>query len=48
MASTNPSSIQEMAFAPRGLITIQVGCYLATVYPKVEFSMLIYEHAHAF
>jgi len=41
--SSSPS-----AFIPRDLVMIQVGCYSAAVYPKVEPSMPVYERDHAF
>jgi hypothetical protein len=37
-----------MAFVPCNLVTIQVGCLSANVYPKVEPNMPTFEHAHAF
>jgi hypothetical protein len=37
-----------MLFVPKDLVTIQVGCLLACVYPKIEPSMPVFEHAHAF
>ena len=43
-----PSAFGEMAFVPRDLVMIQVGRHLASVYPKVESSMPVYKHAHAF
>jgi len=47
-ASAASSSFGKMAFVPRDLLTIQVGQYSAAVYPKVESSMPVYKHAHAF
>ena len=47
-ATPAPSAFGEMAFVPRDLVTIQVGRYSATVYPKVESSMPVYKRAHAF
>ena len=45
---TNTVPVTQMSFVPRDLVTIQVGRYLATIYPKVEPSMPIYEWAHVF
>ena len=47
-APTALFSFHEMAFVPHELVTIHVGRYLATVYPKVEPSMPVYEGAHTF
>jgi hypothetical protein len=48
--TSNPiaASANKMAFVPRDLVTIQVGCTYASVYPKVEPTMPIHERAHAF
>jgi hypothetical protein len=45
---TSPNLSLEMAFAPRDLVTIQVGRLSANVYPKVEPIMPTFERAHAF
>jgi hypothetical protein len=48
---TPPSQVASahgMAFVPRELVTIQVGWMSASVYPKVEPTMPIYELAHAY
>ena len=37
-----------MSFVPRDLVTIQVGCYSANVYPKIDLSMPIFKRAHTF
>ncbi len=37
-----------MRFVPRELVTIQVSCLSASVYPKIDSNMPIFEHAHAF
>ena len=42
------ASANEMTFVPRDLVSIQVGCLYASVYPKVKPTMPIHEHAHAF
>jgi hypothetical protein len=48
--TSNPiaASANKMAFVPRDLVTIQVGCTYASVYPNVEPTMPIHERAHAF
>jgi hypothetical protein len=48
MAASTTPSLYEKAFVPQDLVTIQVGQYLATVYPNVEPSMPVYECIHAF
>jgi hypothetical protein len=48
MASTLAQQGHEMTFVPRELITIQVGCLSASVYPKIDSNMPIFECAHAF
>jgi hypothetical protein len=48
---TSPSSSAKMHkqwFVPKDCVTIQVGRLSASVYPKVESSMPVFEHAHAF
>jgi hypothetical protein len=48
---TPPSSsakMHKMSFVPKDCVTIQVRCLLASVYPKVEPSMPVFECAHAF
>ena len=42
---TVPPVFSEMSFIPRKLVTVQVGRYLATVYPKAKPSMPVYEQA---
>jgi hypothetical protein len=37
-----------MPFVPHILVTVQPGCLLASVYPKIEPSMPVFERAHAF
>ena len=37
-----------MSFVPRNLVLIQVGCYSANVYPKINATMPIFERAHTF
>jgi hypothetical protein len=48
MASAPAQQVREMTFVPRELITIQVGHLSASVYPKIDSNMPIFEHAHAF
>jgi hypothetical protein len=45
---TSPTSVTEMAFVPCDLITIQMGCLSANVYPKVWPGMSNFERAHTF
>jgi hypothetical protein len=48
---TPPSTtmqVHKMLFVPKYLVTIQVGHLLASVYPKVEPSLPVFECAHAF
>ncbi len=45
---SSPTPITKMSFIPRDLVTIQVGCLSANVYPKVEPGMPNFECAHAF
>ncbi len=40
--------MNEMMFVPRDLVTIQVGRLSASVYPKVDPGMPVFECAHAF
>ena len=47
-APTTPSIIHKMTFISCNLVTIQVGQYLAAVYPKVEPSMPVYQCPHTF
>jgi hypothetical protein len=46
--STMAAPAHGIAFVPKELVTIQVGCMSASVYPKVEPTMPIYELAHAY
>jgi hypothetical protein len=48
MASAPAQQVHEMMFVPRELVTIQVGCLSASVYPKIDSKMPIFECAHAF
>ncbi len=48
---TSPSSLakmHEMLFVPKDSVAIQVGRLWASVYPKVEPSMPVFERAHVF
>ena len=45
---SNPGSIAQMSFVPKDPVSIQVGRLSASVYPKVEPSMPVFERAHAF
>ena len=47
-APTAPSAFGEMAFVPQDLVMIEVSRYSASVYPKVESSMPVYQRTHAF
>jgi hypothetical protein len=40
--------VHKMSFVPCNLVKVQVGCLLASVYPKIEPSMPVFERAHAF
>jgi hypothetical protein len=46
--SSQAAPAHGTAFVPRKLVTIQVGCLSASMYPKVEPTMPIYELAHAY
>jgi hypothetical protein len=48
MASAPAQQVHEMMFVPRELVTIQVGCLSASVYPKINSSMPIFKRTHAF
>ncbi len=48
MASAPAQQVHEMMFVPHELVTIQVGRLSASVYPKIDSSMPIFELAHAF
>jgi hypothetical protein len=48
MASAPAQQIHEMMFVLQELITIQVGCLSASVYPKIDSNMPIFERVHAF
>jgi hypothetical protein len=43
---TNP--VHEMSFVPKDLVLVQVGRLFASLYPKIEPSMPVFECAHAF
>ncbi len=45
-SSANP--VHKMTFVLQDLVTIQVGGLSASVYPKVDPSMPVFERAHAF
>jgi hypothetical protein len=46
--TSNPAQVSHMSFVPKDLLPIQVGRLSASVYPKVEPSMPVFERAHAF
>jgi hypothetical protein len=48
MAAPQALPVHEMTFVPRNLVSIQVGCLSASVYPKIEPSMPVFECVHAF
>jgi hypothetical protein len=48
MDSAPAQQIYEMIFVLQELVTIQVGHLSASVYPKIDSNMPIFERAHAF
>jgi hypothetical protein len=48
MASAPAQQVHEMTFVPQELITIQVGHLSASVYPKIDSNIPIFERAHTF
>ena len=48
MAAPQALPVHKMTFVPCNLVTIQVGRLSASVYPKIEPSMPVFECAHAF
>jgi hypothetical protein len=48
MASAPAQQVRSMMFIPWELVTIQVGHLSASVYPKIDSNMHIFERAHAF
>jgi hypothetical protein len=48
MAAPQALPVHEMTFVPRNLVPIQVGRLSASVYPKIEPSMPVFECVHAF
>ncbi len=46
---TSPAlPVHKMSFVPKDLVTVQVGRLSASLYPKIEPSMPVFERAHAF
>jgi hypothetical protein len=48
MASAPAQQVREMTFVPQKPVTIQVGHLSASVYPKINSNMPIFEHAQNF
>jgi hypothetical protein len=45
MASAPAQQIHEMTFVPRELVTIQVGCLTASIYPKIHHAFQVVKNA---
>jgi hypothetical protein len=41
-------AVVGMSFAPKTLVLVSVGCTTMNLYPVIDTTMLVHEHAHAF
>jgi hypothetical protein len=48
MTTVTPASLSKMSFVPKDLVTIQIGCYQASVYVKLDPAWALHKHAHAY